>query len=311
MDTLDVASRIQPLTPAGIYREADYYVWGPNLSAGDDGKTYMVYSRWPRATKLGGWLTDSEVALAVADAPRGPYTHVKTLLKGRGPGHWDELMAHNPKLTRFGDKYYLYHISSRQGPTRGHIRYSQRTGVAVADSILGPYERLEQPIIEPANPVYNVTVNPGITEMPDGRYLLIVKGDIEPREPVESFPQRVQALAIGDSPTGPFRLQPTPAIADIDTEDASIWYDVKRQVFYAVFHAHTYIGLIVSEDGISWRRAAHYTLTGKRLRLADGGVLEPKRLERPSVFCAEDEPRVLCLGAMFADDAWCLLVPLG
>ena len=83
-----------------------------------------------------------------------------------------------------------------------------------------------------------------------------------------------------------------------------------RGLYYAVFHAHTYIGLIVSDNGISWRRAAHYTVTEKPLLMADGSYLEPKRLERPSVFIEEDEPRVLCLGGCIDDDWFCLLVPL-
>ena len=49
------------------------------------------------------------IAIATADQLEGPYRHSKVLLTGRGPGHWDELMAHNPKLKRFGDKYYLYY----------------------------------------------------------------------------------------------------------------------------------------------------------------------------------------------------------
>ena len=310
VDTLNIGSMIQPLTDDGIFRLDDYFCWGPNLIQGDDGKYYMAYSRWPKATKAAGWLTDSEIAIAVADRPDGPYEHVEVLLRGRGPGHWDELMAHNPKLKRFEDRYYLYYISSRQGPTRGHVRYSQRTGVAVADSLLGPYERFDAPLAEPADPIHNVAVNPGVTQMADGRYLLIVKGDMEHREPSESFPQRIQALGIADSPTGPFTLLPDPAIADIDTEDASIWYDEKREQYYAVFHAHLYIGLITSEDGVHWRRAEHYEITRKELARTDGSVLRPGRMERPSVFMEYGEPRVLCLGGAIEDDWFCILLPL-
>ena len=310
MDTLDVGTMIQPLTADGIFREDRYFCWGPSLIKGDDGRYYMAYSRWPEATQQAGWLTDSEIALAVADRPEGPYEHVQVLLNGRGPGHWDELMAHNPKLKRFGDQYYLYYISSRAGETRWHIRDSQRTGVAVADSILGPYQRFDAPLIEPEEPIYNLAVNPGVTQMADGRYLFIVKGDIEPKKPEDPMPQRIQALGLADSPTGPVKLLPDPAIADIDTEDASIWYDEKREVYYAVFHAHTYIGLIASDDGISWRRAKNYEITGKALRRANGSTLEPSRLERPSVFVEEGEPRVLCLGGA-TDNGWiCILLPL-
>ena len=310
MDTLDIGSMVQPPTEDGLFRVDGYYCWGPNLIKGDDGKYYMAYSRWPKDTEVAGWLTDSEIALAVADKPEGPYEHCQTLLRGRGPGHWDELMAHNPKLKRFNGEYYLYYISSRQGPTRGHIRDSQRTGVAVADALRGPYQRFDSPLVEPTEPIYNLAVNPGVTQMADGRYLLIVKGDIAPKEPAQPFPQRVQALGISESPTGPFSLLPEPAIADIDTEDASIWYDTKRRTYYAVFHAHTYIGLISSDDGTTWRRAKHYEITDRAIRCADGSVLRPRRLERPSVFVEDEEPRMLCLGGAIDDDWFCILVPL-
>jgi len=310
MDTLDLGTRIQPVTPAGIFRDPDYFVWGPQLIKGQDGTFYLVHSRWPRETGFGGWLTHSEIALATAQRPEGPYQFAKTLLKGRGEGHWDELMVHNPKLKKFGDRYYLYYISSRSGLTRGHIRDSQRTGVAVADSILGPYQRFDRPLIEPVKPFYNVAVNPGVTRMPDGRYLIIIKGDIKPKEPHEHFPQRIQALGIAASPTGPFQMLPEPAIADIDTEDASIWYDSGRSMYYAVFHAHTYIGLITSEDGIRWQRAVHYKVTGKDIKLSDGSFLEAKRLERPSVFYDNGEPRMLCVAANQHNDSRCVLVPL-
>jgi len=309
-DTLDLGARIRPIPPEGIFRDEEYFVWCPCVVKGDDGRYYLVHSRWPRTTGFGGWLTDSEVALARADRPEGPYVYRKTLARGRGPGHWDELMAHNPKLEKFGDRYYLYYISSRSGPTRWHIRHSQRTGVAVAQTIEGPYEPLAAPVAEPSAPVFNVAVNPGVVQTPDGRYLMILKGDIEPRRPDEPMPRRIQGMALADSPTGPFRILPEPAISDIDTEDASIWRDAARGLYYAIFHAHTYLGLIVSPDGRRWSRAAHYVVTDKRLRLADGSIFEAERLERPFVFFEDGRPRLLCMAAKRGSDSYCLLAPL-
>jgi beta-xylosidase len=306
---LDIASMIQPVTPAGGFRLDDYSCWGPNIIKGEDDKYYLIYSRW--AKKGGNWLSSSEIALAVSETLEGPYQHLKVLLRGRGPGHWDELMAHNPRLKRFGDKYYLYYISSRNGPSRGHIRDSQRIGVAVSDSILGPYSPSEAPIVEPAEPVYTITVNPDVTQMADGTYLMILKGDIKPRKPADPMPQRVQGLAISKSPTGPFQMLKETAIHDMDTEDASIWYDQKRERYFAVFHAHEYIGLIESRDGFKWQRAAHYKITGNEIRRADGSMLKTKKpLQRPSIFIENGEPRALCLAVPAPDDWHCVVVPL-
>lgn len=51
----------------------------------------------------------------------------------------------------------------------------------------------------------------------------------------------------------------------MDTEDMSIWYDKERQRFYGVFHAHTFIGLVTSEDGIDWKKSNEYVLKLKSL----------------------------------------------
>lgn len=309
---LDLGSAIQPLGPDNLFALEDYYCWCPHLIQGDDARYYLVYSRWPKSSLKGGWLTRSEVAVAVAERPEGPFRHLRVLLQGRGPGHWDELMAHNPKLYRFGGKYYLYYIASRAGDTRGHTRDSQRTGVAVADSLLGPYRRFDRPIIEPAAPVFNLTVNPAVAPMTDGRFLMMIKGDIAPKLPTERMPQRVQGLAVADRPEGPFVLRPELAIRDIDTEDATLWYDPARRRYFAVFHAHQYIGLIESEDGFAWRRAAHYQVTtSNELRRADGTVLRTRApLQRPGVYVEDGVPRVLTLAIAEEDDWYCVTVPL-
>jgi hypothetical protein len=219
-------------------------------------------------------------------------------------------MAHNPKLMYFDDQYYLYYISSRSGPTLGHIRDSQRVGVAVADRIDGPYVHCTEPLVVPVPPLYNIAVNPTVTRTPEGRYLFIIKGDIHPKQPHETMPQRIQAVGIADSPTGPVRVLPEPAIRDIDTEDASVWYDAERQRFYAVFHANRYIGMITSEDGFCWQRANHYIVTEKDIIMTDGTHILPERLERPGVYMEDGIPRMLYAACAIGNDWHNLLIPL-
>lgn len=82
---------------------------------------------------------------------------------------------------------------------------------------------------------------------------MMLKGD---KFPLPGSP-RIQAVATSETPTGPFKVYPKPAISDFDTEDASIWYDKTRQRFYAMFHAHTYFGMITSTEGASWTKAKY------------------------------------------------------
>jgi len=309
---LDIGAMMQPYDPAiSAYSDEGYHCWDPQITKGDDGKYYLVYSRWRK--KGGDWMTTSEICLAVSESPEGPYQYLKVLLKGHGPGHWDELMAHNSKIKKFGDKYFLYYISSKPGPARGYIRDSQRSGVAVASVLTGPYAPLDKPIVEPASPVNNITVNPTVEQMPDGRFLMMVKGDLKPKLPTERMGQRVQGLAVADTPTGPFHIQPELAIKDFDTEDAEMWWDAGRKKFFAVFHAHTHIGLIESADGLHWRLAEHSKVVeGNCLKLADGTELKTEQgaLQRPGVFLENGVPRVLCLAVPMKAGWHVVTVPL-
>lgn len=319
-DTLDLGAMMQPLPDRGIFREKDYFAWCSSIIQ-DGGKYHLIYSRWPRKFGFHSWLTHSEIAHAVADQPDGPYHYVETLIPHRGQHPWNQITAHNPKIERFEGKFYLYFCSTRadfsedelQAIARnsrsrqkdwGILRNNQRTGVAVADSISGPWNVLSSPIVQPTGPIRNLTVNPAICRRPDGRYLMIIKGD----KPGSS--QRNQAVAIADKPEGPFVLQPEPAIKDYDTEDVSVWYDYARQRYYAVFHAHTFIGMITSADGIHWQKASHFTVTRKILPQQNGAPRQPSSLERPFVFVEKGRPRVLSMAAMETGDTCILLVPL-
>ena len=212
------------------------------------------------------------------DSPAGPWVYKETVLQSHGEGHWDAITVHNPKIKRFNCKYYLYYVSTNLGdqdyieqklvetartrnahPLWYVLRPNQRVGVAVATSINGPWERFDQPLIEPSGPITTLTVNPAITQGKDGKFYLIVKGD----KPNETKFVRNQVMAISDSPIGPFKMQTKPVIDYMDTEDVSMWYDNSSDFFYGVFHAHTFIGMISSPDGFNWNKATEYKLMSK------------------------------------------------
>ncbi len=318
-DTLFFKDRLQPITEANIFKDAGYFQWCSSIIRGDDGQYHLFYSRWKKEYSFFGWLTHSEVAHAVADNPSGPWKYQETVLTGRGKGHWDAITAHNPKIKRFGGKYYLYYVSTNLGdrnftdqelietahtgyshPNWQILRPNQRTGVAVASSINGPWQRMDQPLIEPSGPITTLTVNPAIDQGKDGRYYLIIKGD----KPNETRFIRNQAIAIGNSPTGPFTMQPEPVIDYLDTEDVSMWYDPVRDYFYGLFHAHSFIGMVSSADGINWKKATEYAIMPKVIPMRNGRQIRPDRLERPFLYQENGEPRVLCLAAKEGDDAF-------
>jgi hypothetical protein len=290
---------LQAFTQDNHFEDTLWFNWGGSIIQGEDQRYYLFYSRWHRQYGFLAWLTHSEIAVASSSSPTGPWTYEYTALKGRRGEHWDAVNAHNPKIKRFEGRYYLYYISTRStlseeelretargGYQHRHwsgLRNNQRTGVAVSESIRGPWIRFDQPMVEPEEPLHTLTVNPAVAQIPDGRYLLMIKGDKYP----EKGSQRIQAVGIGKTPTGPFEIQPEPAIADFDTEDASLWYDQKRQLFYACFHAHTHFGMITSKDGIHWQKARHYLFSDKGFKSVYGSTFKAERMERPSVFTDE------------------------
>lgn len=322
-DDLDFTNRFEELTDDNIFKTEGYYNWGASIIKGDDGKYHLFYSRWQNS--FYAWLTHSEVAHAVSDSPNGPWKYKETVLKGRGKGHWDAITAHNPKIKKFGDKYYLYYIATNFGeheytndllmemcktgyshPHWGTLRNRQRTGVAVSSSLSGPWERLDTPIIEPSGPITTLTVNPAIDKAADGKYYLIVKGD----KPNETRFIRNQAIAVSDSPIGPFKMQNKPVIDYLDTEDMSLWYDNKRERFYGVFHAHTYIGLITSVDGLNWEKAKDNEIHKKVIPMKNGASIKPDRMERPFIYVEDGKVRTLCMAVKKGNTSYTVFVPI-
>ncbi|WP_375585823.1 glycoside hydrolase family protein [Cyclobacterium xiamenense] len=325
-DPLVFNDRLRPLTEDNIFKSEDYFNWCSSILQAEDGKYHLFYSRWPKKYTFFSWLTHSEIAHAVADHPAGPWKFKETVLQGRGQGHWDAITAHNPKIKKFGDTYYLYYVSTNLGDQsyteeelietarvgyshpnwKTQLRPNQRTGVAVANSINGPWTRLDQPLIEPSGPITTLTVNPAIAQGEDGTYYLIVKGD----KPNDTGFTRNQAVAVSSAPTGPFQMQPKAVIDDMDTEDMSIWFDSRRNLFYGLFHAHRFIGMIQSADGINWKKAPTFEIMEKRIPLADGSVLLPDRMERPFLYQEAGNPRVLSLAVKKGNEAYIVFVPV-
>lgn len=324
-DDLRLYDNFQELSSDNIFKTEGYYNWGTSIIKGKDGKYHLFYARWEKKYSFYGWLTHSEVAHATSKNPTGPWKYKETVLKSRGGNHWDAITAHNPKIKYFEGKYYLYYISTNMGeqpvtdeelmetskvgyshPNWKILRPNQRSGVAVSNSINGPWKRMGKPLIEPSGPITTLTVNPAIDRDKAGRYHLVVKGD----KPNETRFIRNQAIAISDSPTGPFEIQETPVIDYLDTEDMSIWYDKNRERFYGVFHAHGFIGMVTSADGVHWKKSNEYVLMQKKVMMKDGSTLLADRLERPFIYHENGKPKVLSLAVKKGNASYSIFIPI-
>jgi len=258
------------------------------------------------------------------------------VLEGRGPGYWDAYTAHNPRIKYFDGKYYLYYMSTNTGGRllldeefnqarngvitnefRALVRMNQRIGVAVSESVNGPWKRLDQPIVEPSGPIAQITCNPALAERPNGGYIMIVRGDkpnikyANGKWPDHNELIRSQAIALSDSPLGPWEIQPKLAVGDLNSEDPAIWYDSKRKRYYGVYHAFGYMGMITSIDGINWEKAKHYKVLDKSLKKSDGTEINANRLERPFIYVEDGVAKVLTV-AVFENNknSYSLFIPL-
>ncbi|MGB5510848.1 MAG: glycoside hydrolase family protein [Woeseiaceae bacterium] len=326
-DDLDFAALLQGVDESNkLYDTENWYNWGSSIVKGEDEKYHLFYAQMSRELGHDTWLTDGVISHAVSDSPAGPYTHRQIVLGGRGQGFWDERTAHNPWIQKYNGKYYLYYISTNFGGRsldeeqlsqartqwidneyRAMIRESQRIGVAVADSVYGPWMRLDEPIVEPGGPIETITCNPAVSQRPDGGYIMLVRGDM----PGVDELVRHQAVALARTPTGPWTIQEKAAVDELNAEDPALWWDEKRQRYYGIYHAFGYMGLITSEDGLNWRRAKNYKIMDLAYRLKTGEYVKVTRMERPFVYLEDGTPKVLTVSIMQDDgESYSLFIPL-
>lgn len=324
-DNLYLYDNFGSVSGDNIFKTDGYFNWGSSIIKEREGKYHLFYSRWKKEYGFHGWLTHSEIAHAISKSPAGPWKYRETVLRGRGKGNWDAITAHNPKIKYFEGKYYLYYIATNMGggnytdgelvetaktgyshPNWKILRPNQRTGMAVSNSLNGPWTRMDRPLVEPSGPIATLTVNPAIDRGKDGKYYLVIKGD----KPDEKKFVRNQVVAISDHPEGPFAIQKKPVIDYMDTEDMSIWYDQVRNRFYGVFHAHNYIGLVTSDNGTDWEKANEFVLKNKEIALQDGTVIVPDRMERPFVYQEDGQPKVLSVAVKKGNESYTVFIPI-
>ncbi|HCA46538.1 MAG TPA: glycosyl hydrolase family 43 [Armatimonadetes bacterium] len=291
----------QRLEPVGrILELPDWHVWGSSPIDGPDGKVHLFSARWPVETGFGGWSTHSQIVHSVASEPEGPFEVVDVVLTGRGGRHWDAAMVHNPTIHEHEGRYYLFHIGNLDGRP-----FTQQIGVAVSDSLYGPWTRLDDPVLGPSQ--YRawdwlMATNPALLRHSNGQFWLYYKSwDMADLK-------RKMGLAVADHILGPYHKHPDNPIVDYSpqgkqVEDAYVWFE--DGLFYMLMaddnegvvcqHGGA---LITSEDGIHWSepqigyQTTEVYFEGEPVR----------RFERPQVLLRDGHPAYLYL-AMQGDEA--------
>ena len=296
------------LKPVGRALEMEgYYVWCNSPIQGDDGKTHVFFSRWIEKKGMGGWINGSEICRAVGDSPEGPFTYVETILAPR-QGYFDSTTCHNPSIKKIDDKYCLFYMGNRNGKTN-----TKRIGLAIADSLKGPWERPDKPLLETGVEGAwddHCTTNPSLIKHHNGQYWLYYKSwntkDYETQTgPIRG--NRKYGLAIADKLEGPYVKYAKNPILDFSShgnnaqlEDAFVWFEKKE--FKIICRDMGYYnhedGIIMeSKNGIKWSKpkiayygAEHY---GIQQPPAPSHLKKYGRFERPQILFINSKPAYL------------------
>lgn len=322
---MDFHRLLMPVPESAVFRMEGYHVWCGSMIEGNDGLYYLLFSRWPEHLGHAAWVTHSEVAVAVADRPLGPYTFRGVALRGGGEGAWDADVVHNPTVIKADGRYYMYYMGTK-GP---HVyettkpsfddsawweyRNNQRVGVAVADHPAGPWRRFDRPCIDvvPGSFDHLMTSNPSVAQGADGQIYMVYKavGD----GPMPRGGAVICGVAVAEHPLGPFRKQPEPIMVNPEegwsVEDPFIWYQDDR--FYALakdFQGYFTgkgkgsVALFESMDGICWQAAACPFAFDKEIVWQNGAVQRMEALERPQIWMKDGKPAVLFCAAAAEGD---------
>lgn len=330
-----------PVLPSNGFRMKDYWIWCPSVIQGLDHRYHMFASRWPKWLPFHpGWMTNSEVVRAVADRPEGPYTFAEVVLPPRGAEYWDGRSTHNPTIRFHAGRYYLYYTGithplkplepgepfDTKDPRCIVARSCKRVGLAWADSITGPWHRLDHPILQTApNTFYSfLTSNPAPVISENGQVTLLFKS----RRYLRSTHSGMMiGLATAPHPEGPYKVlgdEPLFSSAKFgEIEDPFLW---KEEGLFRMI-AKDMSGRICgqaggglyaeSTDARTWRITRPMLAYRKEIHWTDHGIRTYGSLERPFLLMENGRITHLCAAAsngtqnfVDATETWNAVLPV-
>ncbi|MBL0745780.1 glycoside hydrolase family protein [Chryseolinea sp. Jin1] len=339
MNDVDLFSMIQPIPATNVFADSAYNIWCGSVLKGYNGKYYMFYSRWPRSLGHYAWISHSEIALAKADNPGGPYRHVKVIFNSRGSKYWDGAATHNPTAILHNGKYYLYYVATTgdgllKQPTTmkdshwWHYRNTQRIGVAVCDDPEKEWQRFDEPVLNVSrdSTAFDALMvsNPAVTVDDDGKVILIYK-QVGRNGTLHGGNVRF-GVAFAKQMLGPFEKHPNPIFeaSGIDrkdtwmvAEDPYLWtykkkhYAIVRDVAGHFTHGEATWAMLTSLDGVTWQPAKHPKAAPFHLKFSDGSLSE-EAPERPCLLREKGVPIVLfgALGIKKREHSYNVAMPL-
>jgi hypothetical protein len=280
-----------PLRDGGFRREG-FNLWDPSIIKVGD--TYHMFaSCWP-SENFSLWKS-SFIIRATSKNLLGPYTFAGEVFRPRPGDFFDSDGCHNPKIAFHNGKYYLYHLGIP----------AWKSGVAVSDSVEGPWERRKDWCI-PAN-------NPGLWIHKDGSVYGVGKVKVEnPKFPgskeFDELLHHIHAFR-ADSIFGPYTMlhkgSDNALPNGFQNEDPCLWHDGERyHMLLTDLHGfatgfHKSFAYYTSKDGLSYELVSKDPLFTNQIpiRFADGSEEKFLRIERPNIVLDEQGAVIAVLAA--------------
>lgn len=313
----NIGSCFLPAPVGGGFSMEGYWVWCSSVVKAEDGRYHMFASRWPKTLPFHpGWGVASEIVRAVSETPEGPYRYEETVMTARSAAFWDGRSVHNPVIQKCGNRYLLFYMGTtfpfpdvrpedglnHNSPVWLAARANKRIGLAVADSIYGPWKRPDRPTfdVDPAGFDNFLVSNPAPCLNPDGSCLLIYKARAY-KTPLydctgnEMFGDMSLGVAYAAHYDRPFiRLSSKPLFADGGVlEDPFVWRTDTGYAMLAKDWKGTYTGdagsaiYASSSDGLNWT-VENTPAFSRAIRWDDGTVRTMGNLDRPFLLFDEN-----------------------
>ncbi len=337
--------RIAPAPVNGGFRMDGYWVWCGSVIKGEDGRFHMFASRWPKYLPMHpGWIAASEIVRAVSTTPEGPYEFQEVVLPARGGEYWDGRMTHCPQIVKHKDTYLLYYTGSthpfpdvQEGEVYGLShpvcvvgRANKRIGLAVSQSVFGPWQRFDQPILPTRPDKFDsfLTSNPAPLVHEDGSALLVYKTRAYQSLPYsdDSYGRMTLGVAGAEHYTGPYKPLTDEPLFPSDRfhlEDPFIWqgedgYEMIAKDMDGNICGEVHAGIYASsKDGVHWDVLEKVKAYSRKIKWDDGCEQVMGNLERPFVLFQARQPTHLYFAAADgsggfrnASNTWNMVIPL-
>lgn len=340
MKVKSLYDRLMPAPKKGGFRMDGYWVWCGSVIKGEDSRFHMFASRWPKHLPMHpGWLVHSEIVRAVSDTPEGPYEFQEVVLPPRGAEYWDGRNTHNPHITKHGDTYLLYYMGSThpladvapgeqydlKDPRCIVGRANKRVGLATAESVLGPWRRMDSPILPVRAGKFDsfLTSNPAPCVHEDGSVLLLYKAR---RYEGNIHGGMTIGAAWADYYNKPYKVvseDPVFPPSTFNLEDPFVWkcdsgYELIAKDMEGNLCGEKHGGIhAYSSDGLRWQLADNPKAYSREILWDDGTTSRMGNLERPFLLFQDGIPTHLFAatadgqGEFSGSNTWNMVIPIG